>query len=306
MAIEFRSLVEADFILLQKWLSEPHILKGWGLKDKSDLAEIKEKYYSYTQGYKITNGQRKNIYAYVVFMEKHPIGYIQYYNVRDFPREGYQYQTNKSSVAGLDFYIGEIDYLRKGLSILILNEFINTILFKDFSEVFVDPAFENKNAFEAFSKVGFKVIRSCSDIRKYFMIKGKQEIAPVSDIVLLNQLACREPIFHHPDKFGTSESDIEQLMCEDFFEIGASGREYNRADVLSTLLERYQDAKYQDQWEAFNFRVTKISHDTYLLNYHLLQDKTRLTQRSTIWKLFQDCWKIFYHQGTIMRMVVDE
>jgi hypothetical protein len=33
----------------------------------------------------------------------------------------------------------------------------------------------------------------------------------------------------------------------------------------------------------------------------LLQDKTRLSRRATIWQRATDGWKILYHQGTIVQ-----
>jgi len=38
----------------------------------------------------------------------------------------------------------------------------------------------------------------------------------------------------------------------------------------------------------------------YLLTYTLLQDKTRLTRRSTIWRRTDGDWKIVFHQGTVV------
>ncbi len=116
---------------------------------------------------------------------------------------------------------------------------------------------------------------------------------------ILEELKIREPIFHHPEKFGKTKEDIERQMCDEFWEVGASGNVYTKQDVIKTLLERYNNPNYQDIWEAKDFAITKIAPDNYLLTYVLIQDKTRVTRRSTLWRKKNGDWKILYHQGTV-------
>lgn len=73
---------------------------------------------------------------------------------------------------------------------------------------------------------------------------------------VLEELKSREPIFHHPAKFGKTEQDILAQMCEEFWEVGASGNVYTKQDVIETLLDRYNDASYQDIWETKDFKLT--------------------------------------------------
>lgn len=117
---------------------------------------------------------------------------------------------------------------------------------------------------------------------------------------VLAELKSREPIFHHPEKFGKTKQDIENQMCDEFWEVGASGNVYTKQDVIDTLVERYNDANYQDIWEVKDFALTTIASDNYLLTYVLIQDKTRVTRRSTIWQRVNADWKILYHQGTVI------
>ncbi len=119
-------------------------------------------------------------------------------------------------------------------------------------------------------------------------------------IDILEQLKQREPIFHHPGKFGKTKEDISKQMCDEFWEVGASGNVYTKQDVIETLLERYNNPDYQDIWEAKDFELTKIATDNYLLTYVLIQDKTRVTRRSTLWRNYDGKLRILYHQGTII------
>ena len=48
---------------------------------------------------------------------------------------------------------------------------------------------------------------------------------------VLAQLMRLEPIFHRTEH-GTTRADFEQMTAEDFWEVGASGRQYSRGFVL--------------------------------------------------------------------------
>ena len=116
---------------------------------------------------------------------------------------------------------------------------------------------------------------------------------------ILEELSCREPIFHRPE-LGTSRADFERMTCEDFWEVGASGRRYSREFVLAEL-ERRNSGSQRDVWETSGFHCRRLAPELYLLTYTLLQDKTRKTRRTTIWHQAPDGWKIVFHQGTIVQ-----
>lgn len=116
---------------------------------------------------------------------------------------------------------------------------------------------------------------------------------------VLAELSRREPIFHRPE-FGTTRADFERMTAEDYWETSASGRRYSRQAVLDGLVERFS-APHDDVWETRDFHCHRLSEDTYLLTYTLLQDHQRLTRRATIWRSTADGWKIVYHQGTIVQ-----
>jgi hypothetical protein len=120
---------------------------------------------------------------------------------------------------------------------------------------------------------------------------------------VLSQLIALEPIFHHPE-LGTARADFESMTVDDFEEIGASGRCYSRAEVLDLLEERYATPRndvLEEVLEATDFYCRRLAPDLYLLVYTLLQDKARLTRRSTIWQSTPTGWKIVFHQGTIVQ-----
>jgi hypothetical protein len=118
-------------------------------------------------------------------------------------------------------------------------------------------------------------------------------------LAVLNELQAREPIFHHPE-FGTSRSDLEKMTAPEFWEVGASGKCYSREYVLDLLEERYANP-VPEQLEASDFQCQLLAPDLYLLTYRLLQDRTRKTRRTTIWRRAPEGWQIVYHQGTVVQ-----
>ncbi len=126
-----------------------------------------------------------------------------------------------------------------------------------------------------------------------------ERITPPELLEILAELSACEPIFHRPE-FGTARTDFDRLMVADYWETGASGRRYSREWILDELERRYS-GPYKDVWETSDFHCRQLAENVYLLTYTLLQDKRRLTRRTTIWQRTADGWQIVYHQGTIVQ-----
>jgi hypothetical protein len=126
------------------------------------------------------------------------------------------------------------------------------------------------------------------------------ELASTTDSKLLDVLADlrrREPIFHRPE-FGTTRAEVESMVDDDFWEVGASGRRYTRNFVLEVLESRARTPE-EDLWETSDFRCQELAAGLYLLTYTLRQGE-RVTRRTTIWRRSEDDWKIVFHQGTVV------
>jgi hypothetical protein len=113
---------------------------------------------------------------------------------------------------------------------------------------------------------------------------------------VLEELRAREPIFHRPE-FGNARADLERLMHESYWEVGASGTRYSREFVLETLLTRVPDPA-ESSWVVRDFQVSEIAADNYLATYTLLQG-ARVSRRATLWRRAASGWQILYHQGTL-------
>ena len=111
-----------------------------------------------------------------------------------------------------------------------------------------------------------------------------------------DEIKRREPIFHHPE-FGTSRSDFERMIVEDFWEVGASGSRYDRQFVLDNLEARHS-VLVEEDWRVEECQCRPLSDTVYLFTYVLWQG-TRRTRRATVWMQNGSDWKIVYHQGTL-------
>lgn len=539
MSIEFAPLSKEDFMKLQQWLNTSHVNSWYGEYQNWTLETVANKYCSYCDGFKLESGEMKPIHAFIIHYDSKPIGYIQYYNAYDFPRDGYELNNLPKSLAAIDMFIGDEKYTGQGIGSKAIELFLNVYAFEDFDYAFVDPESSNLAAIKTYENAGFTKASKQEDAKEVWMIKdlssrndplatiqklikerypdakavfwagsvaenqgtdssdldlvivfesvpnayreafiydgwpidafihdldtlryfcGKLEASDgkpalinmilqgheilavneqsnqgkaiagealakgpnvwgqeqidkerflITDILddikspknkdeqiisavhlfepllqfyfrcqkkwaasgkslirlfqaenpelakewvaafenmvktgdataietvvtkilephdsylwdgfrsdapaewktldenkILEELKSREPIFHHPEKFGKTKQDIERQMCDEFWEVGASGNVYTKQDVIETLCDRYNDSNYQYIWEANDFSLAKISPDNYLLTYVLIQDKTRVTRRSTLWRRINGDWKTLYHQGTIIK-----
>jgi hypothetical protein len=315
MIITFEPLNESHFPRLLKWLEMPHVKRWWDQDVNYTIDLVREKFGKHSHGIGLSKNSNNKTYAYIICLDKEMIGYIQAYNAHDFAHEnGLDLSSISGSICGIDLFIGDSKFLHKGIGAQILNEFERQILASHFDWCLIDPAKDNLSAIKAFGRAGFKVFEQFQTKSTTWMIK---KLLPVSftydpdpnfdeDLdTILEELKSREPIFHHPEQFGTTKQDIENQMCDEFWEVGASGNVYTRQDVIETLLERYNDPNYQDIWETSDFQLTQIAPSNYLLTYVLTQNKTRVTRRSTLWRKVNGDWKILYHQGTAIEICRD-
>lgn len=114
----------------------------------------------------------------------------------------------------------------------------------------------------------------------------------------LEELRALEPLFHAAHASATPRL-FEELVAPEFWEIGASGRNYSRAFALHVLTDRPTQPTEQE-WVTTDFHLSALGENTYLLTYTLTQPG-RSTRRATIWRKHQAGWQAVFHQGTVMQ-----
>ena len=133
---KFRKLLPKDFPTMLEWLSEEHVMEWWN--DGDDTLEKVTLHYG---------KQDEDVRRFILIEEKEGveknIGYFQYYFTSD-------------SEIGIDQFIGEKDYLSRGVGEKAIKSFIELIKRKhNPKQIILDPSPENKRAIRCYEKVGF-------------------------------------------------------------------------------------------------------------------------------------------------------
>jgi len=107
----------------------------------------------------------------------------------------------------------------------------------------------------------------------------------------------REKMFICPP-LGMSRAAIDELLAEDYYEVGASGSTCDREAGIDALVRRSATPP-EEPWAITDYAVRRLSENTclatYVLNWRLARGKTR---RATVWRLEDGAWRAAYHQGT--------
>ncbi len=111
------------------------------------------------------------------------------------------------------------------------------------------------------------------------------------------ELRALEPIFHRSPP-GSTRAVFEAMTAPDFWEVGASGRVYQRDEVLNIVEGRYARGDADEPLAVSDFAAREIAPDTYLVTYALDQ-AGRASRRATVWARQPHGWAALYHQGTL-------
>ncbi|MHB8646231.1 MAG: GNAT family N-acetyltransferase [Thermomicrobiales bacterium] len=152
--IGFRRMTTDDLPLMHRWLQTPHVLEWWWGGVAPSYEAVAEKYGSRTRGEEPTD-------PYIILYRERPIGYIQTYMIRDYPEYAAVVESDEDA-AGVDLFIGETEYLHKGLGSHILRAFLRAIVFGagDTTSCIIGPSEANRIAIRAYEKAGFRFFKT--------------------------------------------------------------------------------------------------------------------------------------------------
>ena len=93
--------------------------------------------------------------------------------------------------------------------------------------------------------------------------------------------------------------ELEQLLHPDFREFGRSGRAYDRAEVVELLVGSPPGPAVWSQ----DFALQPLAEGSALLTYRSAGTTAdgileRHTNRSSVWQLTAEGWRMIFHQGT--------
>lgn len=148
--INFRKLqdTDEDYLLMMNWLNNSDVRRWYGYDDfpkPPDLNDIRRKYKN-----KILNSNQAN--PNIILINDIQVGYIQYYETVEYLHE--------KNVYGIDLFIGNNDYRKKGYGSKILKQIIKDI-FKNstITKIVIDPDIENKVAIKCYLNAGFQKLK---------------------------------------------------------------------------------------------------------------------------------------------------
>ncbi|WP_353958612.1 DUF4440 domain-containing protein [Sporolactobacillus laevolacticus] len=93
-----------------------------------------------------------------------------------------------------------------------------------------------------------------------------------------------------------SPEALDNILADDFFEIGSSGAMFYKQDCL-------KNGVALDELKLYNFDMQVLAPDVVLTTY-FINNKTRNrnTLRSSIWKFIDGRWQLLFHQGTVTKL----
>lgn len=140
--ITFRPLKDNDAGLLLIWMSSPHIQHWWNYEGSSPEDEVEE-------ALNLIGSDEGA--AFIIELNKRPIGYIQYYRCGLDQPEG---------TLGVDLFIGDVSLTGEGLGPQILRQFGDDLLAKGATRLIIDPNSGNDRAIKAYKAAGFEILET--------------------------------------------------------------------------------------------------------------------------------------------------
>lgn len=145
--IVFKKLQYNQLSLLKEWFKKPHIKQWWYLSDDEIEEEYSLKYLE------------KDTFAYFVYYEDTPIGFIQYYYANR-AGEGWWPDEQDDVTVGIDYFIADESFLNKGLGTKILKKFISLVFNNPLNKkIILDVHPDNSRAIHCYEKAGFTFVK---------------------------------------------------------------------------------------------------------------------------------------------------
>ncbi|MDA8793139.1 acetyltransferase, partial [Bacteriovoracaceae bacterium] len=138
-------LNNSHFLLLHRWLNNKHVRTVWDGPQSSDAIIKKYQNQIYSS----------HIFSFIVFWNDTPFGFIQSYHACKV--ESGWWEDEPIGTWGVDFFIGEVSFLKKGHGSKILTQFTDDLLSNpNIKKIISDPSPSNKGAIRSLQLAGFR------------------------------------------------------------------------------------------------------------------------------------------------------
>ncbi|MFJ7746918.1 DUF4440 domain-containing protein [Peribacillus sp. NPDC097295] len=97
-----------------------------------------------------------------------------------------------------------------------------------------------------------------------------------------------------------SRKKLDEILADNFFEIGSSGYMFDKKECLETGV-------VLTKMSLHNYEIYPLAPDVVLSTYFIVdRTRNRNTYRSSIWKYIDGRWQLYFHQGTISPLQLSE
>lgn len=125
--LKLRKMNNQDIPLVEKWLNKKHVRKWFG-----DPGEWLNEIYN-------REGQYDWINHYIIEYEDKPMGFCQYYDCSK-TGEGYGWDNESEGTFGIDYLIGNEEFLGKGIGKQIVNKLTQMVIENENpTQIIADP-----------------------------------------------------------------------------------------------------------------------------------------------------------------------
>jgi streptomycin 6-kinase len=151
-------VVHSQRALIHGWLAQDYIrqwIHGQGLQNTLNGLEKFLEHQARSEG---LGRQSRITHHWIGYDGDKPFVYLLTTNVIDPIADEYaKYRESNKPAITLDIFIGDKDYVGKGLATAIIMEFLLS-QFPDVGEIFIDPEKSNTRAVHVYQKAGFRII----------------------------------------------------------------------------------------------------------------------------------------------------
>ncbi|AWE07687.1 DUF4440 domain-containing protein [Lysinibacillus sp. 2017] len=107
-------------------------------------------------------------------------------------------------------------------------------------------------------------------------------------------------VSHTSPEVRVSREKLDELLADEFFEIGSSGYMFDKKECLDTGV-------VLTEMSLHNYEIYPLAQDVVLATYFIVDTtRNRNTYRSSIWKFIDERWQLYFHQGTITPLTLSE
>lgn len=110
----------------------------------------------------------------------------------------------------------------------------------------------------------------------------------------IDEVIALEHALHRMDLRHDREQ-LDQLLADDFVEIGVSGRVYDKTTIIDELHVEPDDTFI----DAIGLHGRLVSDDVVLVHYETT-GPSGFARRTSLWVRYYDSWRLSFHQGTLV------